>query len=253
MNLKEHLLELMEEYFKDKEKLFNYKVFERNEISSAGEFEIPVFKFNDKLEPLQQTIGVLLLTLLKEKKYNVVNEVIEDKKLFVLEERFKLDNHITAYTDLCDISLYIGNGWIITLFEINYNHLLSLFQNDPYKLMLFLYFSVQNAFLDTKNLYYDINPDPRNPYYMIFSYISAFTLDTIYYANYIFETYGICPLDKFNKSLKTKAKPLYNALNKLNKERFNAGKNISNSEITKPSEVKRKRGRPRKQEINNIN
>lgn len=243
MDLKSHLLEIMEDSFKDKEKLFNYKLFEKNEISSSGEFEIPNFKLDGNMQPLQQTIGVLLLTLLKEKRYNIVN-IIEDKKEFVLGKRFFLENHQTVYTDLCDISIYVGDGWIITIFEINYNHLLSLFQEDPYKLMLFLYFSVQNAFLDTKILYYNINPDPRNPYYMVFSFISSFTLDNIYYGSYVLENYGICPLDRFSRSLKTKAKPLYNSLEKLNRLRFGDGKNISvnKSTLKSKSRTKRKTG-----------
>lgn len=253
MNLKNHLIELMEECFKDKEKLFNYKLFEKNELSSSGDFEIPTFKLDGNLKVLQQTIGVLLLSILKEKRYNTV-DYVDNKKDFVLSKRYSLENHNIVFTDLCDISLYIGNGWIITVFEVNYHHLLSLFSNDPYKLMLFLYFSVQNAFLDTKILYYDINPDSKNPFFMIFSFISSFTPDNIYYGSYMLENYGICPVDKFNKSLKVKAKPLYLSLEKLNKQRFGSDdKDISKS-VSREDKPKRKRNRTnKKEEINTGN
>lgn len=223
--MRNYIIELMEENFKDKEKLFNYKLFEKNEISSSGDFDIPTFKLDRSLKPLQNTIGVLLLTLLKEKKYSLAPE-IEDKKKFILFDRFKEEEN-KFYSDLCDISLFIGNGWIITVFDINYNHLLSVFQDDPFKLLMFLFFSVENAFLETRILYYDLNPDVRNPYYQVFSFISSFNVDNIYYASYLMENYGICPSDRFNKTLKIKAKPIYNLLAKMNKERFKDGDNIS--------------------------
>lgn len=192
---------LCNEYVPKTEKPFNYKFIQRNELISSGTLELPPIDLESKV--LGKSIGVMLLTEAVRGNMNILKKPFKDPKQFVVKERYEATkSNNNAF--LFNFAFYMGNGYILTVFDIEPQHALFPFcAENFYKVSHICFEAVYFGLLHAKLLYYESSETHYT--LLFFTSVSTFFFPL---AKFVAESYGLVTAEKMYKYYKRRARKI---------------------------------------------